>query len=100
MSNKCKSSQFIKNLREYRELKMKNVFPLAGVFEKYRDECLDNFGYDPLFHNDDREEFLSKLRNTDISGDDYMHTQKVWKEFRLRNEREYRGLRMRVNVFN
>ena len=44
------------------------------------------------------EAFYSKLNMSSISSNDYQHAQKVWKEFRIHNLRDYHDLYLRTNV--
>ena len=44
------------------------------------------------------EAFYSKLNMSSISSNDYQHTQKVWKEFRIHNLGDYHDLYLRTNV--
>ena len=44
------------------------------------------------------EAFYSKLNMSSISSNDYQHAQKVWKEFRIHNLRDYHDLYLRTDV--
>ena len=44
------------------------------------------------------EAFYSKLNMSSISSDNYQHAQKVWKEFRIYNVKDYHDLYLRTNV--
>ena len=44
------------------------------------------------------EAFYSNLIMTNVSEDDYQHTQKVWKEFRIRNLGDYHDLCLQTDV--
>ena len=44
------------------------------------------------------EAFYSNLNMSNVSDDDYQHTQKVWKEFRIRNLGEYHNLYLQTDV--
>ena len=44
------------------------------------------------------EAFYSKLSMSSISSDDYQHAQRVWKEFRIHNLRDYHDLYLRTDV--
>ena len=45
-----------------------------------------------------RNIFFSSLTDSHISDDDYLHAQKVWKEFETQNIAEYVQLYMKVDV--
>ena len=45
-----------------------------------------------------REAFASKLNDTECSESDYIHAQKVWKEFRCEKFRDYLELYLLTNV--
>ena len=44
------------------------------------------------------EAFYSKLSMSSINSDDYQHAQRVWKEFRIHNLRDYHDLYLRTDV--
>jgi hypothetical protein len=46
-----------------------------------------------------KEEFHSKLSNTDISDEDYAHAQKVWKSFGCKTMKDYQELYLKTDVF-
>jgi len=45
-----------------------------------------------------KEEFYSKLNNSEISDSDYEHAQKVWKQFGMKTFREYHDLYLKTDV--
>ena len=67
----------------------KGVFPYDyfDSEDKLKDECLPP-----------KEEFYSKLNNKHISDSDYEHAQKVWREFEIKNMKEYHDLYLDCDV--
>jgi len=45
-----------------------------------------------------KEEFYSKLNDSDITDDDFVHAQKVWEHFGMKTFREYRHLYLKTDV--
>jgi len=45
-----------------------------------------------------KEEFYSKLNNSDISPEDFKHAQKVWDRFKMKRFREYHDLYLLTDV--
>ena len=45
-----------------------------------------------------KKSFYSKLNLEDISDKDYLHAQKVWEEFGIRNGGEYRDLYVQIDT--
>ena len=42
--------------------------------------------------------FYSKLNNKDISDEDYIHAQKIWKEFKMKTMKDYHDLYLELDV--
>ena len=49
-------------------------------------------------HYHSKQPFYSKLNLEDISDKDYLHAQKVWEEFGIRNGGEYRDLYVQIDT--
>ena len=45
-----------------------------------------------------KEEFYSKLNDSDISDEDYKNVKKVWKEFKMKTMGDYRDLYLKTDV--
>ena len=70
-------------------LSRKGVYPydyMNGV-KRFDEKCLPS-----------KEKIYSKLNDCGISDDDYEHTQKVWKEFGIKNMGEYHDLYLKTDV--
>ena len=74
---------------QFRLLLRKGVYPYEYVlsWDKFKEMKLPP-----------EEEFHSKLNMSDIGDYDYEHTQKVWKEFKLKNLGEYHDLYLKTDV--
>jgi hypothetical protein len=70
-------------------LKKKGVFPYEYMT-----------GYNRLQESrlPPKEEFHSKLNNTDISDDEYVHAEKVWKAFNCKTMADYHNLYLKTDV--
>ena len=57
-------------------------------------------GFEKLLYKKlpEQKDFFSSLTDSHISDDDYLHAQKVWKEFEIQNIAEYVQLYMKVDV--
>ena len=45
-----------------------------------------------------KEEFYSKLNDSDISDEDYKNVKKVWKEFKMKTMGDYHDLYLKTDV--
>jgi len=66
-----------------------------GVFPYDWFDSLENLSERNL---SSKEAFFSKLIDSEISDEDYEHAQKVWKQFEMKNFREYHGLYLKTDV--
>ncbi len=83
-----------REMKEYSEeqislLRCKGVFPYEFM------TGFDKLQYPRL---PDKSEFYSKLNNTHISDEDYVHAQNVWKTFGFKTMRDYLDLYMKTDV--
>ena len=71
-------------------LKRKGVYPYEYV------DSLERLSDDKL---PSKDEFYSRLNNTEISDEDYQHAQNVWKNFDMGTMREYHDLYLKSTFF-
>ena len=74
---------------KYELLTRKGVYPYEYMssWDKFKESQLPSI-----------EAFYSKLNMSKIDEDDYQHAQRVWKEFGIRNLRDYHDLYLRTEV--
>ena len=89
----CRGSKFF-GFEEYSEnqyklLIKKGIYPYEYMndWDKFKETKLPP-----------KEAFYSKLNMTGVKGEDYEHANRVWKEFRLKNLREYHDLYLKTDV--
>ena len=77
------------NESQYNLLTRKGIYPYEYVssWDRFKEVKLP-----PI------ESFYSNLNMSNVSEDDYEHTQHVWKEFGIRNLGDYHDLYLRTNV--
>ena len=74
---------------QYELLIRKGVYPYESSWDKFEETKLLP-----------KEAFFDNLNMSDISNQDYSHTQKVWKAFGIRNMGEYQDLYLKTDVSN
>ena len=81
------SENFPEQSREL--LLRKGVFPYDwfNSLEKFNETQLPS-----------KEEFYSKLSDSDITDDDFVHAQKVWEHFGMKMFREYHDLYLKTDI--
>lgn len=90
----------IKDIHEYHEL-LFNKMPLTQneVIEKYAKYCFDKLKFNPWLCNENKELYFEKLKNINITNEEFQHEQEVWDYFNLKSFIEYCELRRDVNGF-
>ena len=86
---------FIHTLREKRTKEQENLLLTKGVYPyEYMDsfERFDETELPPI------EKFYSTLSECEITPEDYLHAQNVWKAFNIKNMGEYHDLYLKTDV--
>lgn len=80
---------FFENDTQFQLAIRKGIFPYDYVNSKHRlnDKCLPA-----------KKCFFSKIKNTDITQEEYEHAQKVWSEFRVQTLGEYSDIYLKIDV--
>ena len=84
-----------KNLTEFYEGDELKLLLRKGVFPY---DWFDNFGKLSSTSLPPKETFHSILNDSDISIEDYIHAQKVWKTFNMKTVRDYHDLYLKSDV--
>ena len=84
-----------KNLTEFYEGDQLNLLLRKGVFPY---DWFDNFNKLSADHLPPKESFHSRLNDSDISEEDYIHAQKVWETFKMKTMRDYHDLYLKSDV--
>ena len=83
------------NVRRYYAENELDLHTRKGVYPYEYVDLLEKLKETPL---PSKEAFYSRLNNEDISDENYVHTQKVWKTFKMKSMRDYHDLYNRVDV--
>jgi len=88
-SQKIVCRKFFADDKKFKLVTRKGIFPYEYLdcWEKLKDNCLP-----PL------EKFYSKIKNQDISGEDYKHACDVWNTFSLKSLQEYAEIYLTIDV--
>ena len=84
-----------KNITEFYEGDQLKLLLRKGVFPY---DWFDNFGKLSSTSLPPKETFHSVLNDSDISIEDYIHAQKVWKTFNMKTVRDYHDLYLKSDV--
>ena len=85
----------LKNITEFYEGEQLKLLLRKGVFPY---DWFDNFGKLSSTSLPPKESFHSILNDSDISIEDYIHAQKVWKTFEMKTMRDYHDLYLKSDV--
>ena len=90
---KSGSKKFLETRKEFgKKFKLmtrKGIYPYDWIngIKKFSEETLPT-----------KEEFFSKFNDCEVSDEDYNHTQRIWKEFEIKNMGEYHDLYLKSDV--
>ena len=84
-----------KNLKEFYEGKQLDLIKRKGVFPY---DWFDSFGRLSSTSLPTKEAFHSILNDSEISEEDYIHAQNVWKTFNMKTMRDYHDLYLKSDV--
>ena len=84
-----------KNLKEFYEGKQLDLIKRKGFFPY---DWFDNFGKLSSTSLPPKEAFHSILNDSEISEEDYIHAQNVWKTFNMKTMRDYHDLYLKSDV--
>ena len=88
-------SDFIYTKKTYTDPKQFNLMKRKGIYPyKY----MDSFSKFDETELPPKEAFYSKLKDENISEDDYNHAKHVWEEFGLKNMGEYHDLYLKTDI--
>jgi len=95
--------QLTKNLDNEQYVNLKKYYPgerfdLLTQKGAYPYDCIDSVKKLNETSLPPKEDFYSKLNEKDVKDEDYERANKVWKEFNVKNLREYTELYNKVDV--
>ena len=84
-----------KNLTKFYKGKQLDLIKRKGVFPY---DWFDSFDKLSAEHLPPKDEFYSRLNDSDISEEDYQHAQNVWETYRMKTMRDYHDLYLKSDV--